>query len=166
MKNIQQCTHHASSFFYFSASPLPDVRSLPLQKITTYMSTFLEVDNWTEAHYQALKPCMELYFLLLILLLLPTLIFVLKKYEHCKIEKRCQPKRCLHQQEFMRHEILFFSLAKFSRRGQVIFLISGHMSTFHPKIRRRKLTFSKNKSGPVLPWVVFQVRGFKQPRIT
>lgn len=51
------------------------------------MSTFLEVDNWTEAHYQALKPCMELYFLLLILLLLPTLIFVLKKYEHCKIEK-------------------------------------------------------------------------------
>lgn len=49
------------------------------------MSTFLEVDNWTEAHYQALKPCMELYFLLLILF--PTLIFVLKKYEHCKIEK-------------------------------------------------------------------------------
>ncbi len=109
-ENIQQCTYHASSnvfsfFFYFSAPPPADVHSLPLQKITTYMSTFLEVDNWTEAHYQALKPCMELYFLLLILLLVPTLISGFKKYEYCKIEqeKRCQSKWCLQQQEFMSH---------------------------------------------------------------
>lgn len=109
-ENIQQCTYHASSnvfsFFFFTfLLPPPHVHSLPLQKITTYMSTFLEVDNWTEAHYQALKPCMELYFLLLILLLVPTLIFGFKKYEYCKIEqeKRCQLKLCLQQQEFMSH---------------------------------------------------------------
>ncbi len=93
-----------SSLFFF-CSPPADVHSLPLQKITTYMSTFLEVDNWTEAHYHALKPCMELYFLLLILLLVPTLISGFKKYEYCKIEqeKRCQSKWCLQQQEFMIH---------------------------------------------------------------
>ncbi len=109
--NIQQCTYHASSnvfsFFTFLLPPAAHVHSLPLQKITTYMSTFLEVDNWTEAHYQALKPCMELYFLLLILLLVPTYIFGFKKYEYCKREQeqKSQLKWCLQQQEFMSHGI-------------------------------------------------------------
>lgn len=50
----------------------PNVHILPLQKITTYMSTFLEADNWMEAHYQALKLYMKLDFLLLIPSHVPT----------------------------------------------------------------------------------------------
>lgn len=73
-KNIQWRTYHSSSniFSFLLLSFIPNVHSLPLQKITTYMSIFLEADNWMEAHYQALKLYMELDFLLLIPSHVPT----------------------------------------------------------------------------------------------
>lgn len=118
-----------SSLFFFTFLPPPHVHSLPLQKITTYMSTFLEVDNWTEAHYQALKPCMELHFLLLILLLVPTLISGFMKYEYCKIEqeKRCQSKLCLQQQEFMSHGTHFI-LSFLVKRTALVHLAKSEKS--------------------------------------
>lgn len=53
---MQQCVYHSSSNILFYFIPFfTKAHSLPLQKITTYMSTFLEADNLMEAHYQALK---------------------------------------------------------------------------------------------------------------